>query len=247
MVAAFHTIAGDELQRPWARRSRATCSCAATTPRRRRWWARSCEDIPDLRWVDCGALSMARIAETHDRAARLGEPHVQGARTRRSASSGATRGAIRARERRRRARPHRRHEPVRGRAGDRLPRDRAPRRARAWTITSSPTIWIRSTDEFRLLLVDQRANGRSERSPESTWTLERMAQDVIMLARAMASGPLRGARALVRSVRRVAERRRLPRHGGADDRERRRPVHEVPRGRSRKPQRVRAGRLCASR
>jgi proline iminopeptidase len=29
------------------------------------------------------------------------------------------------------------------------------------------------TDEFRLLLVDQRANGRSERPPESTWTLER--------------------------------------------------------------------------
>ena len=41
------------------------------------------------------------------------------------------------------------------------------------------------TDEFRLLLVDQRANGRSERPPESTWTLERMAQDVIMLARAI--------------------------------------------------------------
>ena len=41
------------------------------------------------------------------------------------------------------------------------------------------------TDEFRLLLVDQRANGRSERPPGSTWTLERMAQDVIMLARAL--------------------------------------------------------------
>jgi proline iminopeptidase len=41
------------------------------------------------------------------------------------------------------------------------------------------------TDEFRLLLVDQRANGRSERPPEPTWTLERMAQDVIMLARAL--------------------------------------------------------------
>jgi proline-specific peptidase len=41
------------------------------------------------------------------------------------------------------------------------------------------------TDEFRLLLVDQRANGRSERPSESTWTLERMAQDVIMLARAL--------------------------------------------------------------
>jgi proline-specific peptidase len=41
------------------------------------------------------------------------------------------------------------------------------------------------TDEFRLLLVDQRANGRSERPSEATWTLERMAQDVIMLARAL--------------------------------------------------------------
>ena len=41
------------------------------------------------------------------------------------------------------------------------------------------------TDEFRLLLVDQRANGLSERPPVSTWTLERMAQDVIMLARAL--------------------------------------------------------------
>ena len=41
------------------------------------------------------------------------------------------------------------------------------------------------TDAFKLLLVDQRANGRSLRSPEETWTLERMAQDVIMLARAL--------------------------------------------------------------
>ena len=41
------------------------------------------------------------------------------------------------------------------------------------------------TDNFRLLLVDQRANGRSEKAPEETWTIERMAQDVIMLARAL--------------------------------------------------------------
>jgi proline-specific peptidase len=41
------------------------------------------------------------------------------------------------------------------------------------------------TDTYRLLLVDQRANGRSEEAPEETWTLERMAQDVIMLARAL--------------------------------------------------------------
>ncbi len=41
------------------------------------------------------------------------------------------------------------------------------------------------TDTYRLLLVDQRANGRSEKAPQETWTLERMAQDVIMLARAL--------------------------------------------------------------
>jgi proline iminopeptidase len=37
-------------------------------------------------------------------------------------------------------------------------------------------------DDIRLLLVDLRANGRSEPAPPSTWTLQRMAQDVIMLA-----------------------------------------------------------------
>jgi proline iminopeptidase len=40
-------------------------------------------------------------------------------------------------------------------------------------------------DEFRLLLVDLRSQGRSTTAPPSTWTLERMSQDVIMLARAM--------------------------------------------------------------
>lgn len=38
---------------------------------------------------------------------------------------------------------------------------------------------------IRLVLVDQRACGRSERPPSHTWTLERYAQDVIMLARAL--------------------------------------------------------------
>jgi proline iminopeptidase len=38
---------------------------------------------------------------------------------------------------------------------------------------------------FELALVDQRAQGMSERPPEHSWTLERMAQDVIMLARAL--------------------------------------------------------------
>ena len=40
-------------------------------------------------------------------------------------------------------------------------------------------------DEYRLLLVDQRAQGRSERPPEETWTLEQMAADVVALARAL--------------------------------------------------------------
>jgi len=38
---------------------------------------------------------------------------------------------------------------------------------------------------IRLALVDLRAQGRSEPAPEVTWTLERMAQDVIMLALAL--------------------------------------------------------------
>jgi proline iminopeptidase len=40
-------------------------------------------------------------------------------------------------------------------------------------------------DGVRLLLVDQRAQGRSEPTPPGSWTLERMAQDVIMLALAL--------------------------------------------------------------
>jgi proline iminopeptidase len=40
-------------------------------------------------------------------------------------------------------------------------------------------------DEYRLLLVDQRAQGRSDRPPEETWTLERMAADVPALTEAL--------------------------------------------------------------
>ena len=40
-------------------------------------------------------------------------------------------------------------------------------------------------DEYRLLLVDQRAQGRSDQPPEETWTLERMAADVDALARTL--------------------------------------------------------------
>jgi proline-specific peptidase len=40
-------------------------------------------------------------------------------------------------------------------------------------------------DEYRLILVDQRSNGRSDRASEETWTLEQMAADVGSLARAL--------------------------------------------------------------
>ena len=38
-------------------------------------------------------------------------------------------------------------------------------------------------DEYRLILVNQRSNGRSDRASEETWTLEQMAADVGSLAR----------------------------------------------------------------
>lgn len=41
------------------------------------------------------------------------------------------------------------------------------------------------TDRCRLVFVDQRAHGSSPSAPEETWTLPRLAQDVIMLARAL--------------------------------------------------------------
>jgi len=40
-------------------------------------------------------------------------------------------------------------------------------------------------DQFRLILVDMRAQGQSETCPEETWTLEQMAKDVVSLASAM--------------------------------------------------------------
>src|SRR5262245_8036747 len=40
-------------------------------------------------------------------------------------------------------------------------------------------------DDYQLILVDQRANGRSGRPPKATWTLEQHAQDVGLLAEAM--------------------------------------------------------------
>ena len=41
------------------------------------------------------------------------------------------------------------------------------------------------TDDYRLVLVDQRANGRSQRPPVETWTLAQNAKDVGLLAKAM--------------------------------------------------------------
>src|SRR5215208_8140139 len=40
-------------------------------------------------------------------------------------------------------------------------------------------------DEYRLILVDQRSIGRSDRAPEDTWSLRQMAADVGSLARAL--------------------------------------------------------------
>ena len=40
-------------------------------------------------------------------------------------------------------------------------------------------------DQFRLILVDMRAQGKSDMCPEKTWTLEQMARDVVSLANAL--------------------------------------------------------------
>lgn len=40
-------------------------------------------------------------------------------------------------------------------------------------------------DDYRLILVDERAQGRADRAPEETWTLEQMAEDVSSLARSL--------------------------------------------------------------
>lgn len=43
-------------------------------------------------------------------------------------------------------------------------------------------------DEYRLILVDQRAQGRSDKAPEDTWTLAQMGRDVAALADALGLG-----------------------------------------------------------
>jgi len=41
------------------------------------------------------------------------------------------------------------------------------------------------TDQFRLILVDLRANGLSDACPTETWTLQQMSKDLVLLANAM--------------------------------------------------------------
>ena len=41
------------------------------------------------------------------------------------------------------------------------------------------------SDRFRLILVDQRAQGLSDMCPDSTWSLEQMAKDVVSLAKTL--------------------------------------------------------------
>jgi len=41
------------------------------------------------------------------------------------------------------------------------------------------------TDKYRLIFVDQRSQGRSDMTPENTWSLKKMAQDLFSLAKAM--------------------------------------------------------------
>ena len=45
------------------------------------------------------------------------------------------------------------------------------------------------TDHYRLVLVDQRAQGRSDPTPPETWTIKQMAADVTALANALGYGP----------------------------------------------------------
>lgn len=77
------------------------------------------------------------------------------------------------------------------------------------------------TDRYRMIFVDLRSNGRSDRAPESTWTLEQMSRDVGSLARA-----------LLRSLRSAAARGRLSRTGRPDDRLQRHPIVPLPGARS---------------
>lgn len=63
MVAAFHTIAGEALQ-DLERPLESDVLVCGDDPEAKAVVGALIDDIPDLRWVDAGALSMARIVET---------------------------------------------------------------------------------------------------------------------------------------------------------------------------------------
>ena len=63
MVAAFHTIAGDALQDLGHALESDVLVCGDDAEAKTVVGS-LVDDIPDLRWVDAGALSMARIVET---------------------------------------------------------------------------------------------------------------------------------------------------------------------------------------
>jgi 8-hydroxy-5-deazaflavin:NADPH oxidoreductase len=63
MVSAFHTIAGEQL-RDLARPMESDVFVCGKDAEAKTTVGELIEAIPDLRWVDCGDLSMARIAET---------------------------------------------------------------------------------------------------------------------------------------------------------------------------------------
>jgi 8-hydroxy-5-deazaflavin:NADPH oxidoreductase len=63
MVAAFHTISGDQLN-DLSRAMDSDVFVCGKDAEAKAVVGELVEDIPDLRWVDCGDLPMARIAET---------------------------------------------------------------------------------------------------------------------------------------------------------------------------------------
>ena len=79
----------------------------------------------------------------------------------------------------------------------RLPGDRAARRA-GLDHTSFRPYLDPLGDEFRLLYVDERGQGRSERVDPATLSLDVFARDVDLLAEALEPGAVRAARPLVR-------------------------------------------------
>jgi hypothetical protein len=63
MVSAFHTIAGEQLN-DLSRPMESDVFVCGSDADAKETVGELIEAIPNLRWVDCGDLSMARIAET---------------------------------------------------------------------------------------------------------------------------------------------------------------------------------------